>query len=312
MRLVLLCVRAFVASDSSPSLFCIREMFEPAIPNEPERFGKRFLPVNEILVSAKLPQTPVGKRVFAQDAAMYHQTEVLSPRDIHQLVDEDSRARMRNGVTLEFTRPQKAWAPVGGSHSHPIPQPPQGPQRPKPVAPAEPSPRLLARIERPVLSAKVQLPPSNVNVQKLTERMCNDVTIRRQKHATAVQKAAENANAAQNRPQTRSGGDAGSRKTDPDEFFRRLVEEPIALHAKHMHALTEKLCGRAQSPRKLKPEEQAAMSARLYREGVDRQRAAVQRAAKKYIDDVSPKYASMCKEDLLESGARLHAGSNGH
>lgn len=288
---------------------------------EEYRNGRKLFPMDEVLITAKLGPAPAGRKTYYQPTALESQFPLngvpYTPRETHNFVDEQSRVRDRRGVTLEFLSPRKAWAPVGGSASRPIPQPPTpagsadgaslgGSERKKVAGP--PSERLMSRPKREELSPKIPLPKKTVDVTKLTERMNNDVQQRSARQKEREKKAAAQL---QESPKAKHDADSGVPAApplfkDPEEYFKRLVDDPLKKREKQLEDLTKKLVTPNKSDRKLTSADVKEMATRLYNKGVQHQREAINHAAKKYIDDQAPKFPVMSPEELRQMSLRLN------
>jgi hypothetical protein len=301
-------------------------MFEPALPQDNRAHGKRIFASDQVQISAKFLPESVGKRTFPRDASMYAQDAAPhTTRELHTWAETESRRRVVCPSELEFTRPGKSWMPVGGKGGHPIPQPPPSPRAANadnsPGRPTTsprggpPSDRLMSRPHRVELSPKLPLPKKEVDVNKLMERMEQNVK-RRQAKLEANEKMRE-----QQQPSPRAksnrkdGNDDGNESTrshpaDMNEFHRRLVEEPLQQRERHLKALQDSLIhSHSKSPqRRLSSREQKVVSRRLHDEGVAHQKKTIAFVAKKYVDDVAPKFSSLSAEELQASAARLYHG----
>lgn len=299
-----------------------RMIIEPHIPNDPDRNGRRLLPADQIMVTAKLPAPPVGKRVFPRNSTMFQASEDIpdrSPRATHEWMDEHQRIRDRCGPTFDFLKPTKAWCPPGSKSSAALPTPPLSPRSsPRRTAKRddEINPRLLASPERPVLSAKIPLPSKKVDISKLTERMSQDVRLRKEKHEAAVKQAEAlqlQHTSAVAKIHSENGEERRTlvERREMDEYFRRLVDEPLASREKKLQSLTSRLCSATPTPtKKLGKADRDAMTARLYERGLENQRQNMAKTVKKYLDDAKPKFAVMTETERKEASARLHTGQH--
>ncbi|CUG93075.1 Hypothetical protein, putative [Bodo saltans] len=299
-------------------------MFEPAVPQEALVQRKRHFVPETVQLSAKVPPAAVSKRTFARDASLYLNPHVAdgppTPRVNHEWSDAESRRRVVYPSTLEFTRPGKPWAPVGGQGGQPIPQPPPSPRKQTPNAADKsnsprkvtgpPSDRIMSRPHRQELSPKIQLPKKDVDLKKLMQRIEQNVKNRQ----TRIDANAKKLEQSQINPGSRKkpSDDGGTTPSNAElsEFHRRLLEEPLQQRERHLKSLQDKLLNREKTspPRKLTPSEQKSVSARMYNEGISRQHKTMLSASKKYIDDVAPKFASLTADEAKASSDRLFSG----
>jgi hypothetical protein len=298
-------------------------MFEPAVPQEELVQRKRHFIPETVQLSAKVPPAAVSKRTFPRDASLYVNTGPAegppTPRGNHEWADAESRRRVVYPSTLEFTRPGKAWAPVGGKGGNPIPQPPPSPRKTPDAADAKKSPRggppsdrVMSRPKREELSPKLQLPKKDVDLTKLMQRIEQNVK-NRQSRLDANAKRLEQSQTNPGTKKSRADGAESSRSnpsTELSEFHRRLVDEPLQQRERHLKGLEEKLLNRGKTspPRKLTPHQQKSISTRLYNEGMTHQQKTMLSASKKYIDDVAPKFVALTQEEAKAASDRLFSG----
>lgn len=299
-------------------------MFEPAVPQDDHVQRKRHFIPETVQLSAKVPAAPISKRTFPRDASLYLDKAAAeganTPRGQHEWSDAEARRRFVYPSTLEFTRPGKAWAPVGGMGGKAIPQPPASPRKLTSAGDKSasatprggpPSDRVMSRPHRVELSPKLQLPKKDVDVTKLMLRIEQNVKLRQARiDANAKKLDQGHTQSAKKKAEDGAESNRSTTTTEMSEFHRRLIEEPLQQRERQMRSLQEKLLNHNKTtpPRKLTSQEQRASASRLYKEGIQHQQKTMEQASKKYISDVAPKFAQLSQDELKVSSDRLFAG----
>lgn len=190
------------------------------------------------------------------------------------------------------------WRPSGGKAA-PIPPPPPSPRQILTDLPkvTEVNERLLKPPHRkewkePVVEKKV------VDVEKLVKHFTDDVKQREVKHQVLINKCAARHDHAKPPPPP-------LKPDDIEGFVERHVTNPMHRQQIKHDQLLRKFAP-APPPRRLDAEAQRASTARLYTAGVERERDAIARACKKYLDDRSPRATPRTREQWAETAERLH------
>ena len=296
-------------------------------------FGKKRFSVDNTQQRASTPQQPCmipHKRIFKEKTS----EEIFSARcrgeqlrlkesllSVHRNRAADSDDSFSDDIPdFQFLK-SSGWKP-SGAKAAPIPKPPPvSPRKPaadegevKPLSADAVTKRLLDDIERrsqkhekelekalkkteathkPQITRKPgeeEPPPADPN--KVTKRLLDDVQRRSQMHEKAVEKA------------LKRGTGEPKKLEDLDHFIDKLYNQPRQRQQAKQEAIQRKLFT-PKAPKKLTPEEQRANSARMYTAGREREKQAIERAAKKYIDDVKKPAAKLSEEQLKETGLRL-------
>mgnify|MGYP001561545526 CR=1 FL=1 len=268
------------------------------------RPGKRMFgppPLGEAIANAR----SLGERIAlrAELAAMLNRDrrqETTAPA-IGPSGDGPDTADSSRLPPWHFLNDEASWRPVG---SRPGSIPPWTTTfSPKPLPRVTETPaRLLMPPRR-----KVPQPPARPQVtpigSKASARLYAECQHREERHRKLVE-------AALSRPSTADT----KRMDDVGEFVARMVTQPLLERERVMRRLQEQALrpgrGKAPQPPKLTPEKQAAFNERLYQGGMARERASIEAAARRHIDErdaATRKTLHLAEEDRQEAAARLNA-----
>jgi hypothetical protein len=141
-------------------------------------------------------------------------------------------------------------------------------------------------------------PDTNATIQRL---FVDDIKRRETVHEKAMEKVLKKKDPV---------GPDGKPRPEPkiedlEVHVDRLYNQARSRHEANKEALLRKLKLAPQPPKKLTKEAQRAQSARLYNQGVQREKEAIAKFVKKYIDDRTVEYPKLTDEELKETSERL-------